>query len=108
MEEKHYPIISEEDSTCNCRAEEPVGAFAYTDEEVVAMDIDENEEWDAMPLIGPASYEEAIARIEASERDIEEGNGTPWEAVMQEAKDLIQRKLGNTHTVLSLSPNTIA
>lgn len=40
------------------------------------------------PLIGPATYEEAISRIEAAEKESEEGKGTPWDAVMQEAKNL--------------------
>ena len=29
------------------------------------------------PLIGPATYEEAISRIEAAEKEIEDGKGTP-------------------------------
>jgi predicted RNA-binding protein associated with RNAse of E/G family len=94
MEEKHYPIIEEEDFTLNDKVDEPIGAVAYADEEVALMECDEDWDRDDMPLIGPASYEEAIARIEASERECEEGKGTPWDVVMQEAKDLILKKYG--------------
>lgn len=45
------------------------------------------------PLIGPATYEEAISRIEAAEKEIEEGKGSPWDAVMQEARHIRVRTL---------------
>ena len=94
MEEKHYPIIEEEDSTLSSKVEEPVGTLAYSDEEAALMTRNDDMDWDDMPLIGPATYEEAISRIEAAEKEIEEGKGTPWDAVMQEAKNLVLSKYG--------------
>ena len=94
MEEKHYPVIEEEDSTLSSKVEEPIGALAYTDEEVSLMTRSDDMGWDDMPLIGPATYEEAIGRIEAAEKESEEGDGTPWDAVMQDAKNLVLRKYG--------------
>jgi len=92
MEEKHYPIFEEEDSIWMNKVEEPIGGTAYSDEEVALMDFDEDT--DDMPLIGPDTYEEAIARINAAEKESEEDKGTPWDVVMQEAKDLILTKYG--------------
>lgn len=43
-------------------------------------------------FIGPESFEEAIARIDVSERECEEDKGTSWDVVMQKAKDLILTK----------------
>lgn len=67
-------------------------AVGIYDEEMALMTMDDD--MDDMPLIGPATYEEAIARIEVAEKDCEERNGTPWNAVMQEAKDLVKSKYG--------------
>ena len=41
----------------------------------------------AIPHSGPATYEEAIARIEESERDIDDNGGFAWEEVMSETRD---------------------
>ena len=37
-----------------------------------------------MPLIGPATYEEALERIEAGVQEMERGEGYSWEEVKEE------------------------
>lgn len=39
----------------------------------------------SLPLAGPTSYEEAIARIEEAEREMDANEGVAWEDVMSEA-----------------------
>ena len=94
MEEKHYPILEEEDSTLSSKVEEPVDTIAYSDEEVALMTRNDELDWDDMPLIGPATYEEAMSRIDAAEKECEEGEGTAWDDVMQEARNLVLRNYG--------------
>lgn len=43
-----------------------------------------NKAYDEMPLIGPASYEEAIERIELGVQEMESGEGSSWEEVKEE------------------------
>ena len=70
MEEKRYPIFDEEDGFGCMTAKEPFGTLSYaeTTENIDLLDNeDDNIDWDKMPLIGPATYEEAIAQIETAE-----------------------------------------
>ncbi len=74
MEEKRYPILEEEENigmVC-----EPVGATAYADS-------DDNE----IPIVGPSSWEEAMADLDESEREFETGKCIPWENVLGEIKE---------------------
>lgn len=43
-----------------------------------------NKAYDEMPLIGSASYEEAIERIELGVQEMESGEGSSWEEVKEE------------------------
>lgn len=87
MEEKKYPIIEEEDGYGCMKAAEPMEAVAYNkvstydleDDIAVACSI-------ITPFIGPATYEEAIARIEEAEREIKNGEVYEWEDVLKEAR----------------------
>ena len=69
------------------KAAEPTEAVAYN--KVVAYDVEDGIE-DAnsmiMPFIGPSTDEEAIARIEEAEREIEDGDVYEWEDVLKEAR----------------------
>ena len=55
---------------------------------------DDNIDWDKMPLIGPATYEEAIAQIETAEQEIAKGEVYDWKDVLEEAR---QRILSYAH-----------
>lgn len=92
MEEKNYPIIEEEDGYGCMKAEEPTEALAY--DKVAAYNVKDGIE-DAnntiMPFIGPSTYEEAIARIEEAEREIEDGDVYEWEDVLKEARQRVHK-----------------
>ncbi|MBQ8990724.1 MAG: hypothetical protein IJQ60_08870 [Prevotella sp.] len=97
MKEKRYPILDEEDGLGCMKAKEPIGALAYaeTTEDIDLLDDeDDNIDWDKMPLIGPATYEEAIAQIEAAEQEIANGEVYDWKDVLKEAR---QRILSYAH-----------
>ena len=83
MEERRYPIFDEEDGSC--KVCEPVGAVALSDhtDEFVDDDV-------TIPDVIPASFEEALADIEQSEREFEEGRGIPWEDVKLMIEDHIR------------------
>ena len=87
MKEKKYPKIEEEDGYGCMKASEPTEAGAY--DKVTTYGVDDGIE-DAnsiiMPFIGPSTYEEAIARIEEAEREIENGDVYEWEDVLKEAR----------------------
>jgi hypothetical protein len=87
MQEKRYPIIDEEDGYGCMKASEPMEAVAYN--KAAAYDVEDDIE-DAsniiMPFIGPSTCEEAIARIEEAEREIENGEVYDWEDVLAEAR----------------------
>lgn len=87
MEEKKYPVIEEEDGYGCMKAAEPTEVVAY--DKVAAYHVEDGIE-DAnsiiMPFIGPSTYEEAIARIEEAEREIEDGDVYEWEDVLKEAR----------------------
>ena len=70
-DEKRYPILDEEDDM-TLRTAEPVAgaALAYA-----PSYFDE----DNLPLIGPATYEDAIERIEQAEREIDNDEGLDWD-----------------------------
>lgn len=82
MEEKRYPILEEEDGV-GMVCEPAVGATTvfstYDDggmsyEDDIATDEDlEKLDWDKFPSFGPFSEEEAIARIDEFEKELEAG-----------------------------------
>ena len=71
MEEKRYPTFDEEEGLDMCS--EPVGAVAY----------DEN----AIPIIGPATWEEAMTDLDEAEKEFDAGKGIPWESVVREIRE---------------------
>lgn len=83
MEEKRYPVIEEEEGIGMAR--EPIGAASLLD----YTEIDNDFEPD-MPIVIPASYEEALADIEQSEREFKEGRGISWENVKLMIEDRIR------------------
>ena len=72
MEEKRYPIVEEESS--GGKVSEPIAApvpDTMTAECIITDDDWINDlDWDKFPSFGPFSDEEAIARIEEAERDL--------------------------------------
>ena len=50
-----------------------------------------------MPIGGPANWEEALADIEDSERDIDAGHGTPWEVVKELMEERINSYAGQVY-----------
>ena len=92
MEEKRYPIFDEEDGFGCMTAKEPVGALSYaeTTENIDLLDDEDDDiDWDKMPLIGPATYEEAIAQIETAEQEISNGEVYDWKDILEEARQRI-------------------
>ena len=84
-DEKRYPILDEEDGMTLMAAEPVAGAAlayapSYLDEE-------------NLPLIGPATYEEAIERIELAEREPYH-KGVTWEVVKRQMLDRINSYAG--------------
>ena len=72
MEEKRYPIIDEEagiDMACESPATVAVETRP-TDGITEVHDWIDDLDWDRFPSLGPFSEEEAIARIEEAERDL--------------------------------------
>lgn len=79
MEEKKYPVMNEEESVGIAR--EPIAEVA----EPVQRSVDgvtevhdwiDDLDWERFPSFGPFSEEEAIARIEEAERDLQDP--TKW------------------------------
>ena len=81
MKEKHYPILEEEESV-GMACEPAAGAVAafttydggdvsYDDDVASDEDLDKLD-WDRFPSLGPFSEEEAIARIEEAEKDLDD------------------------------------
>jgi hypothetical protein len=81
MEEKRNPILEEKESV-GMACEPAVGAatafttyddggMSYGDDIASDEDLDKLD-WDKFPSFGPFSKEEAIARIEEAERDLED------------------------------------
>jgi hypothetical protein len=54
---------------------EPIGAVAVhaNDDKLYSID-----NWPGMPLVGPADIDEANARIDEAEREIDENGGIDW------------------------------
>lgn len=76
MEEKRYPIIDEEEGLD--RACEPIveaaSVTARSNDGVTTVDDEiEHLDWDRFPSFGPFSDEEAIARIDEFESELEKG-----------------------------------
>ena len=67
---------------------EPIGAVLRSDVSVMGYDIDN---WPGMPLIGPSTMDEANARIDQAEQDINEDKGYSWEQVMMDAQMIVNR-----------------
>lgn len=77
MEEKRYPELQEEESVG--MASEPVAATAFSssaDGVATVHDWIDDLDWDRIPSFGPFSDEEAIARIETAEADL--NDPTKW------------------------------
>lgn len=74
MEDKKHPIREEEENTgMVC---EPIGTPAYNETEVVDI-----------PIMGPSTWEDALADLDVSEKEFEAGECIPWENVMEEIKE---------------------
>jgi len=43
-----------------------------------------------MPLAGPSTFEEAIARIQEAETEIDNNGGHAWDEVMAEARQRVE------------------
>ena len=76
MEEKRYPHIDEEESVG--KVSEPVAEAAIDyprsiDGITEVHDWIDDLDWDKYPILGPASEEEAIARIQEFEERLEKG-----------------------------------
>ena len=91
MQEKRYPIIDEEDGYGCMKASEPMEAVAYDKVATYDVEDDEDESNIIMPFIGPSTCEEAIARIEEAEREIENGEVYDWEDVLKEARQRVRK-----------------
>ena len=96
MEEKRYPRLEEEDGFGCMNAAEPMETRSYT--EMSAVDVvimrggvEELPQGFNEPFAGPSTYEEAIARIEEAEREIERGETYDWEDVLSEAKQRVKQ-----------------
>ena len=83
MEEKRYPDIEEEQGTGLCR--EPAVEYLREYETVTTRrpegtvgvhDWIDDIDWDRLPILGPKTSEEAIARIEQAEKDLDDP--TKW------------------------------
>jgi len=74
MEEKKYPKFEEDQSAGMCN--EPAVNLAYNEVEEQTL-----------PVLGPATWEEAISDLEESEREVEAGECIPWDEVMSEIKE---------------------
>lgn len=83
MEEKRYPVFEEEESVG--KACEPVGASSLSPYADAIIDGGAS-----MPVMIPASYEEALADIDQSEREFREGRGIAWESVKLMIEDRIR------------------
>lgn len=74
MEEKRYPQIDEEqgiDMCCEPVAEAVSSAKQSVDGITEVHDWIDDLDWDRLPILGPKTKEEAIARIEQAERDLD-------------------------------------
>jgi hypothetical protein len=74
MEEKRYPQIDEEqgiDMCCEPVAEAVSSAKQSDDGITEVHDWIDDLDWDRLPILGPKTKEEAIARIEQAERDLD-------------------------------------
>ena len=96
MEEKRYPIIEEEDGFGCMTAEEPMGVGTYTEMSSVDVVLTRGEDEELPqgfnePFAGPSTYEEAIARIEEAEHEIERGETYDWEDVLSEARQRVRQ-----------------
>ena len=76
MEEKRYPTFDEEeglDRACE-PVVEAVGVTSRSNNGVTAVDDEiEKLDWDRFPSFGPRTEEEAIARIDEFESELEKG-----------------------------------
>ena len=77
MEEKKYPISEEEEKTgMACETSSAVASAASCTSEADIHDWIDDLDWDRFPSNGPFSEEEAIARIEEAEKDL--NDPTKW------------------------------
>ena len=81
MEEKRYPQIDEEQSMEMCcePIAEPIQDYAVytskrTDGVTEVHDWIDDLDWDRLPILGPKTEEEAIARIERAEAELDDSS----------------------------------
>jgi hypothetical protein len=92
MEEKNYQQFEEEENTGI--ASEPsvdvqnVGVGSYTGAVPIHDEIDDLD-WDRCPILGPKTLEEAVARIEKAESEIDDP--TKWTASEQMWDEMHQK-----------------
>ena len=67
---------------------EPIGAVTLHSDDEQLYGIDN---WPGMPLVGPADINEANARIDQAEYEIENGEVFDWESVMLEASNIVRQ-----------------
>ena len=83
MEEKRYPQYDEEQgrNVCSEPVAEAIADYAVStsrraDGSTVVHDWIDDLDWDSLPILGPKTEEEAIARIERAETEL--GDSTKW------------------------------
>ena len=70
MEEKRYPQFDEEESVG--MASEPIVDVAQPAGTTAVHDWIDDLDWDRFPILGPKTEEEAIARIEEAEKELDD------------------------------------
>lgn len=87
MEEKRYPQIEADEQVG--MVSEPLSVIAYGSQTDSFQD--------RIPYTGPATWEEMIEEFEVSERQIEDGDGLPWESVKQIVANRISDHASSIH-----------
>ncbi|MBQ9672915.1 MAG: hypothetical protein IJV34_08710 [Prevotella sp.] len=83
MEEKRYPQLNEEQDHVVCcepiaeaMVDYAISTSRWADGETKAHDWIDNLDWDHLPILGPKTEKEAIARIERAEAELD--NPAKW------------------------------
>ena len=71
----HAFMKEKQDNTPFEGCAEPIGAVTLHSDDEQLYGIDN---WPGMPLVGPADIDEANARIDQAEREIDENGGMDW------------------------------
>ena len=91
MEEKRYPHIDEEqgiDMACEPVAEVAAPSASSVDGITVVHDWIDDLDWNRLPILGPKSVEEAIARIKEAENDLNDPG--KWTSAEDFDKELLE------------------